>query len=233
MSVKIAVIGCGLMGSGVASLAAPEAEMVLIDREADKARALAEKHHGTGSADLRAAAAAEIICVVLPAPAIEEAFWALAGCARPGAILLDMATKGVIPPGVKQARPDLRCVEAKIVGSGIGVSLGLRALLAVNTDEGSTLAALRSALPGFGRILPGDPSLVARVNAVGAYWGIRAAVETEEELRGMGLPEDWAKAASGCLIPGSTLGYSQDRMGQFNREIAARVRKEIADRKEE
>ena len=224
---KLAIIGCGLMGSGIASLAAPEAKLLLIDREADRARALAEAHGGAWSTDLLAAAEADIVCVVLPAPAIEEAFRALAGALRPGALALDMATKGAIPAEVKARRPDVRFLEAKIVGAGIGVSLGLRALLVVDTEEGPTLAALRAALPGFGYILSGDPSLVARVNARGSYWGVRAAVETEEELRRMGLPEEWVKAASGCLVPGSTLGYSQGRMGRFNQEIAAQVLEEI------
>lgn len=225
---KLAIIGCGLMGSGVASLAAPQTELLLIDRDPQKAQALAETCQGLCACDLRAAADADLIAVVLPAPAIEDAFCQLADIVRSGAILLDMATKGVIPPSVREKRPDVSFIEAKIVGSGIGVSLGLKALLVVDARDEALLHTLRAALPGFGWILPGDTAMAPQVNVRGAYWGIRAAMEVEQELRAMGLPEAWVKAASGCLVPGSTIGLSQDRMGKFNREIAERVLREIS-----
>lgn len=233
MSVKLAVIGCGLMGSGIASLAAPDAELILIDREGERARALAEALHGSWSDNLSAAAAADIVAVVLPAPEIAGAFNALAHIARPGAILLDMATKGVLPSGVREARPDVRFHEARILGSGLAVSLGLKALLVLDTAEEAVLAALRAALPGFSGIVPGDVTLIPRINARGAYLGIRAAAEMEWELRGMGLPESWVKAASGCLLPGSALGYSQDRMGAFNRRIAEEIQRKLEEKQEE
>ena len=220
---KIAIIGCGLMGSGVASLAAPEAELLLIDREPSKAQALAQTCRGLWSCDLQDAREAELVAVVLPARAVGETFLALAEIVRPGAVVLDMATKGVIPSEAGEKRPDAAFVEAKIVGSGIGVSLGLQALLVVDTRDEALLGTLRAALPGFGSILPGDTALVPQINARGAYWGIRAAVEAEREVRDLGLPEAWVKAVSGCLVPGSTLGLSQGRMGRFNREIADRI----------
>ena len=231
MSGKLAVLGCGLMGSGIASLAAPEAELILIDREAERARALADRHHAAWSMDLRDAAEAEIVCAVLPAPVTEEAFRSLAEVLAPGALALNMSTTGQIPPDVKERRPDVRFLEAKIVGAGVGVEAGLRPLLVTDAREESVLSALRAALPGFAEIVPGDPALVPRVNALGAYWGVRAAVETEEALRQMGLPVSWVRAAVGCLVPGSTLGYCQGRMGAFNRAVAEQVLAEIREKK--
>ena len=227
---KIAIIGCGLMGSGVASLAAPEAELILIDRDLSRAEALASTRGGTASADLSAAADADVIAAVLPAPAVADTFLALAGLLRRGAIALDMATKGAVPPEAKAARPDVTFAEAKIIGSGIGVSLGLKAMLVTDLQEGEALRAVRGAFPGFADVARGDPGLVPAINARGAYHGIRAAVEAEEELRRMGLPETWIQCASGCLVPGSVIGLSQNRMGEFNRRIAEQVRQELREK---
>ena len=224
---KLAIVGCGLMGSGVATLVSPDAQLLLIDREPDKARRLAETRGAAWSGDLSAAADAEVIAVVVPAAAVESAFCELAGVAGPGAIILDMATKGTIPERLKTERPDICFTEAKIVGSAVGVQAGLKALLVVDTDDPGELRALRNAFPGFAGVVAGDTKRVAQVNNWGTYYGIRAAVETEAYVRGLGLPEEWAKCASGCLAPGVAAGFSSGQMGKFAREIAEQIEEEL------
>jgi len=224
---KTAIIGCGLMGTGIASLTAGSTELLLIDLDAGKAQTLAQAYHGSWSVNMDAAKDADIVAVVLPAPAIEPAMRTLSAVVKPGTIVLDMATKGIIPADVIHARPEVSYLEAKIIGAGVGVSYGLKAMLVVGTEDPQILSTLRSVFPGFSNIVSGDPFLVPQINSKGAYYGIRAAVETELALKQMGIPNDWISSAIGCLVPGSTVGYAEGRMGRFNAEIAEKLKEEL------
>ena len=226
---KLAIVGCGLMGGALAALASPQAELLAIDRDAEKARALAEARGGGWACGAEAAKDADVIAVVVPAAAVDGAFRGLAGIAKSGALVLDMATKGTIPREAREARPDVRFLEAKIVGSAVGVLQGLPALLAADTQDASVLEELRRCFPGFEAVLSGDPKLAREVNEKGTYNGIRAAAETEAALRALGLPEEWIRCACGCLVPGIAIGYSRGQMGKFGREIADRILSEMRD----
>ena len=52
---RVAVIGCGLMGSSVASLISPRAVRMMIDHEEVKARSAAKNYGGSFSTELEAA----------------------------------------------------------------------------------------------------------------------------------------------------------------------------------
>ena len=226
---RVAVIGCGLMGSGIASLVSLRAVRMMIDSEEEKARSVAKNYGGSFSTELEAAKDADVIAVVIPASAVESVFRKLSVIAKSGSLVLDMATKGIIPQEVREERPDVTFLETKIVGSALGVRHGLPALLVADTDEPETLETLRKVFPGFESIVAGDPQMVRTINEKGTYYGIRAAVLTEMALREMNLPEEWRKAACGGLVPGIAIGYSTGQMGKFGREIAERIEDEIKE----
>ena len=66
MTLKVAIIGAGRMGSIVGKQLPAEVEKLIIDTDEAKAKALAEAIGGSYALELSAAAEADVIDVVLP-----------------------------------------------------------------------------------------------------------------------------------------------------------------------
>ena len=72
MSICVAIIGAGRMGSVVAKQLPASSQKIIIDTDFDKAQCLAVDVEGIASGNLETAAAADIAAVVLPTPAVNE-----------------------------------------------------------------------------------------------------------------------------------------------------------------
>jgi prephenate dehydrogenase len=117
MEVKsVAVIGAGRMGSLIASKLPTEIKKIVIDKDRDKAREVAEQVEAEYSDKIEMAAAADMIMMVLPTPAIKEMVGKLMDVVKDGTTILNMATTAQIEPAMVLNNRDIAIIDTKIIG---------------------------------------------------------------------------------------------------------------------
>lgn len=218
-----AVIGAGRMGSVIAGQLPPDTRKIIIDSDLKKARRLANAVDGIGSDTLNSAAEADLIAVVLPAPAVNETTLQLIDQAEPGTIILNMATAAAIDPFLQHKRPDILLIDAKIIGHAQSISAGEPGIIVVGTEEDATLEKIRSRLPGFQAVVSGDPNLVAHINRTASTEGIRAAVRVRHQLSEYSIPDEWIDVAIRTVCAGTLKAFVEDNLGDFARELVKEI----------
>ena len=221
----VAVVGAGRMGSVVARQLPGETRKIVIDTDLDKARGLADAVRGTASADLAAAAEADLVAVVLPAPAMKETVQCLVGVLKTGAIVLNMATTATVDRSVAATNSGVLVVDAKVVGHAASMARGAPGILVVKTEDLEIFGRIRQHYPGFS-VVQGDADLVSAVNTIGSTEGIRAAVSVRKQLCAKGIPDEWIAVAIRTVCAGTMISFTENDLGHFARELAQRLERE-------
>ena len=226
MNIKVAVLGAGRVGEFLAWQFPAGIERVIIDPNAKKAQALAEKFGGSHASGSEAASQADVVAAALPAADVPAAFEELAKIVKPGAIVLNMSTEAVIGEDFKKTNPNARFINAKIVGHARSMQLGMPGYLITDTDDAAILEKIAVALPGFAKVMPGDTSMVAVANKIGAGEGIAAAFAVRKKLRESGVPEQWTDVVISTVCAGTIRAYVEGDLGEFARKIAEKLERE-------
>lgn len=222
---KFILIGPGQLGAHL--MAAAAGERRTIGRDAEQTQAFARTQGCAWSLDPRDAADGDVIAVAVPAGATPAVLEAAADCAKPGAVVLNFATTCDIDPALRERRPDVHWLEAKMAGSAVGMAHGLKSAIVLGTEDESLLARVREALPGLaGCFLLGDTSIVSMVNTLSTEAALRAAVSVKKELAARGVPQAVIDAAVGCGLPGTTISFQRGTLGAFARNIVKKLEDE-------
>lgn len=221
-----ALIGAGRMGGFLARQLPPQLDTIVIDTDAEKAAALAAEIGARHSASIADAASADVAALVLPAPAIPAAAAAIAPLMAPGAVLLNMATEGVVENALRQAHPALHIVDAKIIGHAKSMAAGADSVVVAGTEDEDVLARIAYCLPGYSKVVMGDASIVPVINRLGSAEGIRAAVSLRKQVQPYGLPQDWVDTLINTVCAGTMRAYVDGDLGEFARKLAEKLEKE-------
>jgi pyrroline-5-carboxylate reductase len=224
---KIALIGPGKLGTAVAARLPRNAEKIIIGRGEHNARRLAEKMDWPYALELSQCHDADAILLTLDAQDINPVLAQAAAFAKKGALILNMATKGVVEPALLAANPRLTIVDAKVIGSAIGLQRGMPGIVVVKTGDQAVFDKIRYILCGFDQVVQGDADMVPKINSIGSGEGIRAAVMIQKKLEGLGVPKEWEKMLLRSVAPGTMQAFAEDRLGHFAQELADKVRKEL------
>lgn len=222
-----AVVGAGRMGSVIAAQLPRSTRKIIIDIDLQQAARVARMTGGEASDALDSAAEADLVAVVLPAPMVAGIVAQLIDLAKPGAVILNMATAARIDPALSGKRPDVSVIDAKIVGHAGSMAKGESAMIVVGSEDTGILTLIRSQLPGFRRVISGDPDLVAEINRVGSSEAIRAAVRIRRHLRGQGIPEDWIDVAIRTVCAGTMKAFVEGDLGGFAQALAQEIEQEL------
>lgn len=227
MTLCTAVVGAGRMGSVIAGQLPRSTRKIIIDIDLQRAGKVAQMTGGRASDTLDSAGAADLVAVVLPTPMVAGIVAQLLDLAKPGAIILNMATTARIDPALAGKRPDVRIVDAKIIGHAKSISEGAAAIVVVGCDDAAVLTRIRSQLPGFQRVVAGDAGLVAEINRIGSAEGIRAAVRIRRQLSQQGMPREWIDVAIRTVCAGTLKAFVEDDLGDFARDLAIKIEREM------
>jgi hypothetical protein len=231
MSIIVAVVGAGRMGSVVAGQLPGDTQKIIIDVDLDKARLLAEKVEGVPSDNLDAAGDADLIAVVLPTPAVNETVAALLKVAKKGAIILNMATSARIDPALIKRTTEIAIVDAKIIGHAKSISLGEPGIIVVRYDDAEKFQFIKKQLPGFYKVIQGESDLVAEINKLASTEGIKAAVALRKQLSKMDVPDDWPDewidVAIRPVCAGTMKSFTENDLGHFALELVKKLEKEL------
>lgn len=226
MTLKVAVIGAGRMGSIVGKQLPNDVEKLVIDTDEIKAKALAEEIGGTYALTLDAAKDADIIDVVLPTPAVNPVMSQLADIAKDGAILMNMATAAFIDEAVRAKNPKIHIVDTKIIGHAMSMSQGSPCFVVVNTQDQGVFEKIQYILPGYKKVVKGNSDVVSEINSIGSGEGIRAAVKVRKMLKKYNIPKDWEDIVIYTVCAGTMRSYVENDLGHFARELADKLEAE-------
>ncbi len=218
---SFAVIGPGKLGSILFQAAAgPRLVIGRSPEHLEPFRAQAELGVSTRLED---ASQCQVTAVAVPAGACEQVFQELCPHLPPEHIVLNFSTNWDIPQTLVQQFPQLHLLNAKLVGSAIGISHGLKGLAVTNAARDNILARMRACLPGL-ELMAGDPARVRDINTRATRAALSAAVELEKELDAQNIPAPLIQAAAGCLMPGVLIAYQNGQLGGFAQKIVDELR---------
>lgn len=214
------------MGSVVSRQLPGDVEKLIIDSDEAKASALASEIGGSYASELGAAKAADIVMVVLPTPEINGVMDQLGGLAREGAIIMNMATNGVIEPNIIKENPKIHFVESKIIGHAMSVKHGSPAYVVVQTEDQAILEKIQHILPGFKKVVKGEVALVPEIAKIGSSEGIRAAITVRKLLKPYNIPRDWEDIVIYTICAGTMRSYVENDLGHFAKQLAEKLEAE-------
>jgi len=227
MSICIAVVGAGRMGSVVAEQLPKSTCKIIIDIDLEKASQLAEKVGGIPSDRLESADKADLVAVVLPASAVNETVNKLLNVVKKGAIILNMATTAHIDPAFFEKSKDISIIDAKILGHAMSISRGEPGIIVVKCNDESSFNLIRDQLQGFHKVVQGDSDLVEKINQAGSTEGIKAAVTVRKKLLKLNVPDDWIDVAIRTVCAGTIKSFAENDLGHFALELVKKIEKEI------
>lgn len=219
---KLAIIGIGQLGSQLFR-AAQGPERLVIDQMPKALEKVADVAELGTSTQLSAAASCQVVAAALPAPFCPDAFQQLCPHLQPGTIVINFATGWLIPDELRKEFPQLKLVEAKLVGSAVGISEGLKSLFVLGIQDEELCKTIQSCFPPF-RFIMGDTSIVKHINTCATATALRAAVQLQRELAE--FPQEMINAATAGLMPGVLISYERNTLGEFARNILEQVQKE-------
>jgi len=228
MSICVAVVGAGRMGSVVAKQLPESTKKIIIDVDFEKARRLAGKVAGIPSDSPDSAAEADLVAVVLPTPAVNEAVIKLLNVAGKGAVILNMATTAHIDPAVLEINQDISVIDAKIIGHAMSISKGEPGIIVVNCSDESRFNLIKSQLTGFHKVVQGDADLVETINKLGSAEGLKAAVTVRKKLLELNIPDEWIDVAIRTVCAGTIKSFTENDLGHFALELVKKLEKELS-----
>jgi hypothetical protein len=225
-----AVIGAGRMGSVIAAQLPRSSRRIIIDIDLQRAVTVARRVGGKASDTLRSAADADLAAVVLPAAMTEGIVAQLVDLAKPGAMILNMATAARIDPAIRGKREDIMVVDAKIIGHAGSITEGEAAMVVVDSDDEAAMGRIRRQLPGFRRVVAGEARWVEEINRVASTEGIRAAVRIRQQLSRREIPDEWIDTAIRAVCAGTLKAFVENDLGDFARTLARKIEGETTER---
>ena len=132
---KIALVGPGKMGRAVSMNLTRDEEVLIIGRGEERAKALSEEMGWPYSLTVKDIKDADIVLFILDAHVLNPVMAEAAPYAKEGAVMLNVATKGIVDPELIAKYPKLNFVDGKIIGSAIGIQRGLPGYMVVKTEE--------------------------------------------------------------------------------------------------
>lgn len=223
---KFILIGPGQLGAILVDAAG--GARLAIGIEEDAMTEFEDRHFCEISTDIADAAQGDVIAVVVPAGATTEVLAAVADCAQKDAIVLNFATACDIAPELKEKRPDVHWIEAKMVGSAVGMMQGLKSAIVLGTEDRQLYQRICAAMPGLADcFIPGDASVVSMVNTMSTEAALRAAVSVRRSLKEKGVSQEIIDAAIGCGLPGTAISYQRGTLGAFAKKIVHQIEQEL------
>ena len=226
MSITVAVVGAGRMGSVIARRLPPDTKKIIIDTVPAKASELAEAVGGSWSVSPEQAGDADLIALVVPASSVREILEKLQVLVKKGTVILNMATTFSIDQATAAKSSGITVIDAKIIGHAASMSRGEPGIVVAKTKSAEILSLIRNQLQGFADVVQGDADLVQAVNTIGSTEGIKAAVAVRKQLRAMGIPDAWTDVVIRSVCAGTMKAFTENDLGGFALELAKRLESE-------
>jgi len=227
MSICVAVVGAGRMGTVVAKQLPKRTQKIIIDIDLEKADRLAEIVAGISSDSLESAGSSDLVAVVLPTPVVSETVGKLLNIVKEGSIILNMATTARIDDAVLKKNKDISIIDAKIIGHAMSISRGEPGIVVIDCNDKCRFDFIKDQLSGFHKVVQGETSRVEKINRVGSTEGIKAAVTVRKKLMALNIPDEWIDVAIRTVCAGTMKSYTENDLGHFAMELVKKLEREL------
>ena len=222
---KIAIIGPGKLGSEL--FQSSQEQRLVIGRSKPKQGAFYEKAELGYSNHIESAVDCELIAVALPHDVSEQVFDTLCPLLPDGRIVLNFSTKWNIPQRIREQFPQLHLVEAKLLGSAIGMSQGLKGLVLLGSEQENIIQQIQACFSGL-NMMVGNYTLVNAINTAATKAALKAAFSFEKELLEQGIVPEYINIAIKGLMPGVLIAYAEDKLGEFSQSIVNELKHPVS-----
>lgn len=217
-----AVIGAGRMGSYLGLQLPKTVEKIIIDTDKEKAKQLAQKIGGSFSNSLKAAEHADIIALVLPAPAVLETAKELMKICKSNTVIMNMATNGSIKELAVNEKA-IHFVDVKIVGHAVPDESNIAMYVIADTKNIEIFKRIEFILQGFQTVVMGNADIVSVLSTIGVTEAIKAAVSVKKALKQYDVPKELEDIVIQTVCAGTMKAYVKGDLGPFARELAKKL----------
>lgn len=120
--------------------------------------------------------------------------------------------------------PQLKIVSMKFVGHSEDLYKNGNGYFITEQETPDDIVKL---FTGIGIVRRGEPEIVNEVNKLATYYGIKAAVELENELRDKNYDRSLIDRALSAITPEVIKSYQKGDLGHFARSVANEVKESI------
>jgi len=223
MGIAAAVIGAGRMGSVVARQLPRGNRTVIIDLDQEKAKQLSQEVNGVFAASLQGAQDADVVFIILPAPAVKETTDALLGIVKNGAVLVNMATNVYADKIYQKNNRGIKLIDAKIIGHSSAISKEEKGLVIIKTEDAGVFNLIRELLAELFTVEQGDADIVETVNSIAVVEGIKTVISLRKQFMEREVPEKWGNAVITSVCLTTMKAYLSGALGPFAAEIAKKL----------
>lgn len=224
---RAAVIGAGRMGTIVGKQLPDSVEKLIIDLDEEKAAACAKAVGGEYATELSAAADADVAAMVVPAAAVPQTSEGLAAAMKPGAILMNMATGGVLDKEFREKHAAIHIVDCKIVGNALAMARsGAPACVIVDTEDQAIFEEVAALLPGYARVVRGNAELVYDLNAIATKEALRCGYRIKNLLKPYQISEELEKIVIYTVAAGTLQAQAAGDLGGNAMRLIQELREE-------
>lgn len=220
---KVGVIGTGRMGRILSERMTKVHEVTLLDADGEAAKAAAAAL-GVRSVQTLAELDVEAVVAAVPDSAVESCVkaWRAAGKAAP---LFSVATNISREMLAEFDAGAHLCLNVKIIGHAGEMSHGAQPILIVDDQDLGLVETARAVFAPVGEVVTGEADRVKQINSLITEAALKAGVEMEAGLRGIGvMDERIIRAALSIVGTGVLRAYAEDDLGPFARGIVNALR---------
>lgn len=221
----IGVIGSGRMGRVLAGKLAPHYNLLVYDRDGEKAQEVAVTTGGRAT-DLEGVIGVPVMILALPAEAIPKAVEELLPYLRTNQLLVNIATtmqKTIIEEILKGRCP---VVSAKIIGHAKEISGGEPPMVVIDAPDLALGQRVAAIFRHLGPTVFDQEDVVQRLNVLASTEGIKAALSIEEKMRKAGIPQQYLIPAIRGVAAGTMKAFAAGDAGPFVQALIRQIQGE-------
>lgn len=228
MNKRVAVVGCGRMGSYLAEKLSEDFELTVVDKNIKVATRISKALDCLGSDNYDVLNISEIIILALPSEYMENALKEITPKLVGGKLLINIATtfpKNEFDNLVKGEK--LKSISAKIIGHAAEMKLGEKPLIVIDETKDKDVKLTAAQLfSKIGSIVFGDPEIVPEINTLCSGEGVKTALKIQDMLEKKNIPQQYIDFAIKIVAAGTMKAFTEGNLGPFVQKIIEEYKKE-------
>ncbi len=226
---ELAIVGAGRIGSLLAKSIGKEHRLLIVSRNTDGARKLADKVRAVATSDLSLLSSAEVVFLTLPADAVLHTAKKLDLLLNDDAVIVNLATSVSFTDLKSVVKPTRQIVSATIVGSAPAILRGEKTAVILTPSTEQAQNRVMPILAGFACVSVGDEKMGAAINTIAAREIIRFYARLRKELEKLGVPEELIFIAIKNVSAGTLDALCAGDLGPFGRGILEQMQAELSE----
>ncbi len=221
---KVGIVGIGRMGKVLAEKFVEHFDVIIYDRNIDDCKICLKNMNIQVAETFLELIQAEIVILAVPDHEVINIVKEFNHVTNKLSII-SIATNVSQSVLSETAKPEIKCINVKIIGHATEMALGAKPLIIVNYAPKELVDTAIELFSHVGDVRIGKADIVTVVNRIAAKAAVNAAVEIEKTLYFQGISDpEIIKIAISQVASGIVKAYAYGDLGPFAREIVRAVK---------